>query len=177
MSERYVIIAVIKGEAGEFNNNLRRDVFNDLGLKSSKLPAHFTIKAPFEYEGSIELLEKTLENFCSHEKKSSLIIDEYDHFDDRVVYMKVNMSKEGKEVHDRLIDKLEKIQYINFDKKDGKDKIFHVTVSSKNVRRKFTELWDYVQQRPCYFESYFDNICIYKWSNYTWELYKEYLFN
>ena len=72
-----------------------------------------------------------------------------------------------------MID-LERIPYINFDKKDGKNKVFHVTVSSKNVRRKFTELWDYVQLRPCYFESYFDNICIYKWSNHTWELYKEY---
>ncbi|ETJ38248.1 hypothetical protein Q604_UNBC07620G0001, partial [human gut metagenome] len=45
---RYVIVSVVKGPAGNFNNNLRKEVFEKLGAKSSKLPAHFTIKAPFE---------------------------------------------------------------------------------------------------------------------------------
>ena len=42
---RYVIVSVVKGEAGEFNNNLRKDIYNKFKAKSSKLPAHFTIKA------------------------------------------------------------------------------------------------------------------------------------
>lgn len=32
-----------------------------LMLNQSKLPAHFTIKAPFEYEGDIRELEEALE--------------------------------------------------------------------------------------------------------------------
>ena len=35
---RYVIVSVVKGKAGDFNNNLRREVFQKLGAKSSKLP-------------------------------------------------------------------------------------------------------------------------------------------
>ena len=47
---RYVIVSVVKGKAGNFNNNLRKEVFQKFNAKSSKLPAHFTIKAPFEYD-------------------------------------------------------------------------------------------------------------------------------
>ena len=59
---RYVIVSVVKGPAGNFNNNLRKEVFEKLGAKSSKLPAHFTIKAPFEAE-TISDLDKILQNF------------------------------------------------------------------------------------------------------------------
>lgn len=45
---RYVIVSVTKGNAGIFNNNIRKEIFDKFGAKSSKLPAHFTIKAPFE---------------------------------------------------------------------------------------------------------------------------------
>ena len=56
---RYVIVSVVKGKAGNFNNNLRKEVFQKFNAKSSKLPAHFTIKAPFEYD-DIEELEEVL---------------------------------------------------------------------------------------------------------------------
>ena len=58
---RYVIVCVVKGEGGRFNNEMRKDIFKKFNAKSSKLPAHFTIKAPFEYEGDIRELEEALE--------------------------------------------------------------------------------------------------------------------
>lgn len=59
---RYVLVSVVKGPAGDFNNNLRKDVFSKFKAKSSKLPAHFTIKSPFE-EDNINELENVLEKF------------------------------------------------------------------------------------------------------------------
>ena len=44
---RYVVVGVVKGEAGDFNNNLRKDLFEKFKARSSELPAHFTINAPF----------------------------------------------------------------------------------------------------------------------------------
>ncbi|WP_017416023.1 2'-5' RNA ligase family protein [Clostridium tunisiense] len=171
---RYVIVSVLKGAPGEFNNKLRKEVFKEFGAKSSKLPAHFTIKAPFEYEDELGELEKALENFCQKEKKEPFEIKGFDHFDNRVIFMRVNMSKAAKAVHDRLIDELSKINYINFDKKDGKNKVFHITVSSKRIQSVFKELWEYVNNLSCDFSGEFDNISIYKWSNDTWVLHKEY---
>jgi 2'-5' RNA ligase len=172
---RYVSVSTIKGEAGDFNNNLRKEVFKKFGAKSSKLPAHFTIKAPFEHDEDISDLENILKEFSSNERKSPLEIRGFDHFGDRVVFMKVLMSKEGKEVHDKLIDTMGKLPYIDFDKKDGKDKVFHITVSSKRINHVFTDLWEYVNKLSCNFQSEFNNIGIYKWENNTWILHKEYL--
>jgi 2'-5' RNA ligase len=171
---RYVIVSVVKGEAGEFNNSLRKDVFSRFGAKSSKLPAHFTIKAPFEYEGDISALEKGLENFSKQNYKATYKLESFDHFGDRVIYMKVNMSKEGKEVHDKIIDILDSQPYISFDKKDGKNKIFHVTVASKMLDRIYTEVWEYVSTKHFSFQCEFNNIAIYKWKDNTWVLHKEY---
>lgn len=173
---RYVIVCVVKGKAGDFNNNLRKELFNNFRAKSSKLPAHFTIKAPFEYDKDISDLNKVLKGFCENEKAEPFIIDGYDHFDSRVVYMKVNMSKEAKDVHDKLVDAMSSVPYIEFDKKDGKDKTFHLTLASKNLRPIYNKVWEYVQQYPCEFQCSFDNVTIYKWEELTWKIYKEFKF-
>ncbi len=81
---RYVIVSVVKGPAGNFNNNLRKEVFEKFGAKSSKLPAHFTIKAPFEAD-DISDLDYLLKDFSNTHNAVSYKIKNYDHFDNRVV--------------------------------------------------------------------------------------------
>lgn len=171
---RYVIVSVVKGDAGHFNNNLRKDVFEKFKARSSKLPAHFTIKAPFESD-DINDLENILDNFSKFHSSSKYKIKGYDHFDDRVIFMKILMSDEGIIIHDKLINDLNKINYLDFSKNDGKNKVFHVTISSKKIRNIFDKLWDYVSLIPCDFDCHFNNICIYKWIDNTWILHKEYL--
>lgn len=173
---RYVIVCVVKRKAGDFNNSLRKELFSNFKAKSSKLPAHFTIKAPFEYDNEITELDKILEEFSENEKEEPFTVDGYDHFDSRVIYMKVNMSKEAKELHDRLIDKMSEVSYITFDKKDGKNKVFHLTLASKNLRPIYHEVWEYIQKYTCEFECSFDNVTIYKWEEQTWKVYKEFKF-
>ena len=172
---RYVIVSLVKGEAGNFNNNLRKELYNKFKAKSSKLPAHFTIKAPFDYDGNIKELEESIEKVCNSEKSASYIIDGYNHFDDRVIYMDVIMSNEGKLIHDKLIEKMDKLPYVEFTKTDGKNKIFHVTLSSKRIQGIYHTLWEYITKIPCSFKCKFDNVCIYKWEDNTWKLYKEFL--
>ena len=172
---RYVIVSVVKGDAGNFNNNMRKDVYEKFKAKSSKLPAHFTIKAPFDYD-DISELERTLDKFSKKYEKAPYIIRGYNHFDNRVIYMDVIMSSQGKKLHDKLIDSLSNIHYVDFSKKDGKDKIFHVTISSKKIQKIYHELWEYVNNIPCDFDCKFDNVSVFKWEDNTWKLYKEYLF-
>lgn len=171
---RYVIVSVVKGNAGNFNNNLRKEVFDIFKAKSSKLPAHFTIKSPFETD-NIDDLENILYSFSKNYLSKPYKIKGYDHFDNRVIFMKVLMSEEGKILHDKLIDELSKPTYINFGEKDGKDKVFHVTITSKKIQNIFNELWKYVNKIDCDFDCRFDNICIYKWIDNTWILHNEYI--
>lgn len=86
--------------------------------------------------------------------------------------MKVYMSKEGKELHDKLIDIIDKSNYIKFDSLDGKEKVFHVTIASKKLKLKYNDLWNYVSKIKCDFKCKFDNICIYKWEDETWKLHR-----
>lgn len=171
---RYVIVCVVDQEAGKFNNRLRTELWEKMQVKSSKLPAHFTIKAPFEYEGELTELEQRLEAFCQKEKAAPFKLTGYNHFDERVIYMEVDMSEEGKVLHERLIEELEQVPYIEFNKQDGKDKVFHVTVSSKKLQPVYQEVWAYVQKYPCNFNCSFDNISIYEWKENTWQIYKVY---
>ncbi|BBF42161.1 hypothetical protein lbkm_0843 [Lachnospiraceae bacterium KM106-2] len=168
---RYVLVAVVRGLAGEKNNALRKRVREKFGAKSSTLPAHFTIKAPFECEeDNMEELKKGLREFVVREKAEPYQIKGYSHFDRRVIFMDVFMSKEAKAVHDRLIDFLETFPKMQCGKKDGKDKKFHVTVASKRIQAIYDELWSYVQQYPCEFNCSFDNISLYRWGTTKWVL-------
>lgn len=172
---RYVIVSVTKGNAGDFNNSLRKNLLEKFGAKPSKLPPHFTIKSPFESE-DLSSLENMLQNFCNSNPISKYKIDGYEHFDDRVVYMKVLMSPQGKIIHDKLISELERFKYIKFNNHDGKDKIFHVTLASKKIKKIYKDIFNYVTPIPCSFDCTFDNISIFKWQDDTWVLHKEYLF-
>lgn len=102
-------------------------------------------------------------------------MNKYNHFDDRVIYMNVNMSNEGKVLHDKLIDVLNDFDYIEFNKKDGKDKILHVTLTSKKVPPIYNQVWEYVNKYSFNFNCYFDNISIFKWVDNNWKLHKEFL--
>jgi len=171
---RYVVVCVLQGAAGAFNNQMRKEVWVKLKAKSSKLPAHFTIKAPFEHDGPITALEGILESCCKEEKAEPFRLEGYGHFSDRVVYMNVNMSLGGKTMHDRFIDAMGVVPYVAFDEKDGKDKIFHVTVASKRIQPAFDKIWEYANSKPCDFDCQFDNISIYKWQDNTWVLHRIY---
>lgn len=172
---RYVIVSVVKGNAGDFNNNLRKEIYEKFKAKSSKLPAHFTIKAPFEYDGDISELQSIIKNLCNIGNKPVYTINGYNHFDNRVIYMDLHMSKEGEIFHNKIVDELSKLSYINFTKSDGKNKVFHVTLASKRIQDIYYEIWSYVNKIPCNFNCEFDNICIYAWDNNKWNLVHEYI--
>lgn len=170
---RYVIVSNVNGDAGTFNNNIRREVFNRFKARSSKLPAHFTIKAPFQSD-NIQEIESALCNFCKNHHGVYYDIKNYDHFGNRVIYMKVLMSDEGRVLHNELIEAISFCKDIEFQKSEGKDKVFHITVTSKKIQDKFDEIWRYVNDYPCEFHCKFDNVTIYKWEDMTWKLHKEY---
>lgn len=171
--ERYVIVCLLKGEVLDFHEKLVSDVCKTFGVKRQKLPAHFTIKAPFEAE-SIDELEKITEEFCSKNVKASIKMEGINHFRDNVVFLDIHPSKEAVSIHDKYIDELKKLNWLEWKKNDGKGKKFHCTVVSKRINHKFNDIWDYVLEYNPYFETYFDNIAILRWKDYKWETYKEY---
>ncbi|MCL2323543.1 MAG: 2'-5' RNA ligase family protein [Oscillospiraceae bacterium] len=170
----WVIVSSVKGKACDLNKMLKENIFQKFNARGSKLPPHFTIKAPFEID-DISDIENAIDKFSKKATREKYVIDGFNHFSSRVVYMDVKMSKEAKAVHDLLIDELLKAGLV-FDKKDGKKKVFHVTIVSKNVQTNFEHIWEYILEFKCYFELYFDNVEIYKFQNNRWMLYRSFNF-
>jgi 2'-5' RNA ligase len=173
--ERYVIVCLIKGEALEFHERLVGEVCEKFNVKRQRLPAHFTIKAPFETDNISEIEELT-EDFCKTMKRSAMILKNYGHFRDSVVFMDVIPSKEALEVHDKYIDVLLGVKWLEWKRNEGKGRVFHCTIVSKLLGHKFKPIWDYVITLPFSFNSYFDNISILRWEKDRWITFREFAF-
>lgn len=171
--ERYVIVCAIGGAALKFHEKLTSSVCYKFNKKRTKLPAHFTIKAPFETD-KIEKVENILEKFSINNRKVPIRLEGYGKFREDVIYMAVKMSPEAKKVHDKLIDQLQEIPWMKFKSNEGKNKVFHCTIVSKKIKDRFKEIWNYVSKYSCDFNEYFDNISLYHWEYNTWVLLKKY---
>lgn len=171
-----MLVCNIEGDALKFHEKITSEVCRKFNKKRQKLPAHFTIKAPFETD-QIDDMVNVLEKFSRSKIKTSIKIQGFGKFRQDVVYMNVEVSEEAKQVHDELIDEIAQISWIEFKKNEGKDRVFHCTILSRRIQDKFNEIWEYVNQYECEFDLYFDNLSLYIWRNNTWEIYKKFKFN
>lgn len=170
---RYVIVCLIKGEALKFHEETVKNIVEKFNVKRQRLPAHFTIKAPFETD-NIKEIENLTEKFCSEHKAHSAVIDGFGHFGEAVVYMDVQLSKEAVKIHDKYIDLLKTVNWLEWKRNEGKGRVFHCTLVSKLQPEKFTSIWEYVSNFKCHFPIYFDNISILRWEKDRWVTHKEF---
>lgn len=172
---RYVLVCNINGEAAKLNAKLASELKYRFNAGRSKLGAHFTIKAPFETdEKNIVSLKGTLEKFKDKFKSYDMKVEGYSNFREDVIYMPVTLSKEAKEVHDKLMYELKKLDWLEWKRNEGKEKVFHCTIVSKRVKENFKEMMDYVNKYKCDFKCSFDNITLYRWDKNTWVLEENY---
>ena len=121
---RYVVVTVADGEAGVFNKKLSAEAFEKFKVKSSKLPAHITLKAPFETEEPIEVLEEAIEKYIKDKKAIPYEIKGFEHFDNRVIYMNVIENKEMRDFHKGFVKAIKEVNYISFGSHEGENAIF-----------------------------------------------------
>jgi len=171
--KRYVIVCLIKGEALQFHEKLVDEVCSKFNVKPQRLPAHFTIKAPFELEDVSEI-ENIIESFTKNRKSEGILIDGFGFFRTNVVFMKVNPSSDAKKIHDDFIKELKKVSNLEWKPNEGKEKVYHCTVVSKLREDKFQPIWEYVSNFSPKYELQFDNISILRWENYRWVTHKEF---
>lgn len=171
---RDVVVTVADGEAGVFNKKLSAEAFEKFKVKSSKLPAHITLKAPFETEEPIEVLEEAIEKYIKDKKAIPYEIKGFEHFDNRVIYMNAIENKEMRDFHKGFVKAIKEVNYISFGSHEGENAIFHVTVSSKKVSFVFDEMWQWINQFNCNYNVLLNNISIYKWQDNTWKLHKRF---
>jgi 2'-5' RNA ligase len=170
---RYVIVCLLKEDALKFHESLVKDVCSKFNVKPQRLPAHFTIKAPFETE-NIDELDQLTNLFCKEMTKAPFTVEGYGHFRSNVVYMKLKLSNEAILIYKNYIDLLRQVPWLEWKSNESKEKVFHCTIVTKINEYKFNDIWNYVNKFPCSFSLLFNNISILKWNKDRWITYKEY---
>jgi 2'-5' RNA ligase len=172
---KYLIVTLIKGAAGEYQQKLMKDVAEKFGVVSAtekKTPAHITLKYSFETE-DIKPVEECLSEFCKNHKKCQYTLKDIDHFGVEVIYIDVIPSKGMEKIHTELIDALRKVPNILIKEYDGKTH-FHVSICHADIKHKYKEIGAYLSTESPEFTVKFDNIAILELSDGVWKIHKEY---
>ena len=171
---KYSIFYLIKGNAKKYQQKLVRIVgpkFKEKYVRDSKLPAHITLKAPFDTK-NIKEVERIIRGFVKKQKPSKIKIIGFGHFRRFVAFLKFNFSKSALNTQKQLIKELDKIKNIRIHEHDKKWHP-HATISYGNTKKSFNGIWNYLKglNKPR-FELMFDNITIMKRGRRYWKVYK-----
>lgn len=99
--QRYALVAYVRNPAGEFVENLRRELHPEL----PHLPAHLTILPPRRLQGSEEAALNVLDRICSEEQPFEVHLGEVETFIPvtPTVYIRVDeQASRMSELHGRL---------------------------------------------------------------------------
>ncbi len=173
---RYSIFYLIKGNAKRYRNNLVKQVgprFNENYVFDSKLPAHITLKAPFQIR-KIEKIENILKDLTKKYNKQNIEISGFGNLKKFVVFLRFKFSKSALKIQKELIKKIKEIREIRAQQYDKKWSP-HATISYCNTKTSFNNIWNYLERlnKP-YFKLRFDNITIMKKSGKHWKIYRKF---
>ncbi|MFA5953211.1 MAG: 2'-5' RNA ligase family protein [Candidatus Pacearchaeota archaeon] len=161
---KYIIVYLIRGEAGKYHKMLVNNFSKKFKIKNLNyhIQTHITLKYPFETK-NIKDIEKVLMNFSKVQKSSLIKIKKIGHFRNHVLYLKTEFSKDSKLLFSNLIKILINIPRMRERKIDliARDN-FHATLGYAKSEVQFKEMWDFLKTKHFKFNVLFDNITILK---------------
>lgn len=174
---KYMIGYLIKGEAKEYQEGLIDRISGKFGTRNlnGHIPAHFTLKSPFETD-DINEVERLLEEFCRGEESSDMKIEGIGSFHDRVIFIVGEFSNEGIETFRRLIKELGKIDWMEFHKYDLEEGTLHSTLARAKDIEQFGDIMRFLSDKKKCFDVEFDNIVILVKGENGWNIYREFGF-
>lgn len=123
----------------------------------------------------VKKIENILEDFCKTHKKAKLKLKGIGHFDNRVIFIDVEPSKEMNLIYKNLVKKLERLPWISWHEYEKENIHFHSTLAEKGIENKFEEIFCYTKKENPDFELELDNLCILAKQKDKWILHKEFL--
>lgn len=179
--KRYILHCIFPKEVQSFHENVIEEIKTNTGLTDTwkqGLSAHFTLKYWFETEQIIQI-EELLNEFSEVNAAHPVWIAKPGHFNRSVIFYKISLSDDAKLVFQQLIEKLKTIAWMPWDRYDGENLHFHMTVA-ENCGDRFEQAWEIANAKTKDFECLFDNITILKMSETKdgvdlWEKHKTFL--
>ena len=175
MKNKIVIVYLIKGKAEKYQQKLVKKVgpmFGETYMIEHPLPAHITLKSPFETD-KLKKIESFLKEFVKKYKSDKIQIRGFGNFNKFVAFLNLKLGKSSKKVQKNLVAELKK-QGIKPHKFDIKWKP-HMTISYGNTKKSFNKIWNHLQtlEKPK-FDLRFDNVSILKKIRGHWRIYKQF---
>jgi 2'-5' RNA ligase len=175
----YALVCLLKGEVKKYHKSLSKRIALTFSIPCvlDFADPHFTLKGRFR-TNKIKQIESLLETFVSKNKRTTIRLEGYGYFENKVVFMRVILSREAKRVFDTLLLELKDIDWMQWEKHDGKERRFHATLAMQKVGPKFKRIWKYLEEyRPKPdFTTEFDNIAILKFQKGRWNVHKKFYF-
>lgn len=177
-NSRYIIASVIKGEVAHLHQKLVDEVSEKFNLRKIKTPSHVTLKDNFYCSDTSEvenIIQEVIENTSTEGK---VIIDGISNFSNEIFYINAKLDDNSKIIYENLLDKLKRIEWLQWDQFDTLEREFHLTITNKASVENFAAIDTYLSQFHPHFEVAFDNISILKKleDEHRWIVHKEFKF-
>ncbi len=160
---KYFIGYLIQGEMATWHINLAKSIsekFNTWKLHE-KLPPHITIFYPFNTD-NIDIIKNLLVSWTKNKKAPGrFVISDFDHFDDKVVFAKVEADLSIRELVEGLRRNLKEIPGMP---EDGFSVWHpHATLANRLSSQEINQIWNYVLtlKKPNFIVP-FDNVTIFR---------------
>lgn len=171
---KYFIGHLLEGEVGVWHTTLTNTIaekFNTWKIQEI-CPSHITIFSEFEAD-NIETVSHTIETLLFHTQPGNYSISMFDHFEDKVVFAKIDPDAKVISLVQKLRENLELIPGVQKDKHLTWKP--HATLAFRLSPEKITTIWNYVTtlEKPN-FTALFDNITLFRFENEKWVVEKKF---
>lgn len=174
---KYIIVSLLSGAVENYHQKLVEEIserFDVVTLAKQKAPTHFTLKDIFDAD-DIEELDRVLEEFARNHKPARIALEGYNRFDDNVIFMDIKFSDEARQLFANFINTLKEISWMQWGPYDDENRVFHCSLAYFDIKDKYKDICKFLLHNYSYsFETFFDNISIYRQEGENWELYKSY---
>lgn len=139
----YLIEFRFSGYAKEAIRELKDSISKNFHVTRRKIVPHITLVGPL-HTYNVKLLIDTVRDVCNKFELVKFKLDGFDNFENHVIYVRIKPSEELKNIRSELAERLaEFCELSEFDNEP--DFTFHATLVMKDIQRKFTRIWEYLQ--------------------------------
>jgi 2'-5' RNA ligase len=178
---KFGIISLMPEDVRSYHQELRLKLVTQFGLRVNlNVPAHVTVKYPFVVEDADEI-EGVVQEFCNSQSKTEWFLQDFNRFinvDNYVVFMDVHSPVETRIAHARFLDRLRKINWVQWGQFDTPDLHYHVTLATRGITAdNFESVWSFLcQQEKPNFKASFDNLALVQIDDDSRSIYRTYRF-
>ena len=142
-----------------------------------KSPAHITLQMPFRRKLAQEPdIIKTIQNVAASQSGFKVILDGFDCFPPRVIFIRIKDHKPILKLHEKLSFQLK--ENLDFTDKELTTKVHpHMTIATRDLSEEaFKNAWPEFQNRAFRVSFQVTNLCLLKHNGAYWEIFKEFCF-